>query len=213
MFHSWDHANSPPLIDASRQTWNQTITVNYPPCHQREYREANWVCLRCVQAWNPLEHRSGNSRLFVWATFWYSHQTKSMLKIPMKLIIKRKPVISTIKMETKQKKTQPSQKSRIITAERTSCQSSPRTTKRRHLSRIGCCLNSYLNEKPTGKSREPECFPNSTAAEPPTNWSIRAICPKSLRWLIPWGPAAERKSWISFSKQCRQTFLVISTES
>ena len=99
--------------------------------------------------------------------------------IPSILKSTRKPPIMT--MKTKTKTIQPSQTLRIIAAEKTSCQRPPRTTKRRYLSRIGCYLNSYSNNKPNGRNREPECFPNSTAAEPPTHWRIPEISPKSLR--------------------------------
>jgi len=74
--------------------------------------------------------------------------------LPSRLKFTRKPAILT--MKTKTKMIQPSQKLRIIAAEATSCQRSPRTTKRRCLSRIGCYLNSYSNNKPNGRRREPE---------------------------------------------------------
>ena len=40
--------------------------------------------------------------------------------------------------------------------EMTSCQRSPKTTKMRCLNRTGCYLNSYLNNKPNVRRREPE---------------------------------------------------------
>jgi hypothetical protein len=115
--------------------------------------------------------------------------------IPSRLKCTRKPAILT----TKTKMIQPSQKLRIIAAETTPCQRSPRTTKRRCFSRFGCYLHSYSNNKLDGGRSEPECFPNSTAAEPPTDRKIPEISQNSLRWLTPYGSAAERKSWISFS--------------
>jgi hypothetical protein len=42
-----------------------TVTANYPPCLQREDREANCACLTRVRALNPFEHRSAKSRLFL----------------------------------------------------------------------------------------------------------------------------------------------------
>jgi hypothetical protein len=86
------------------------------------------------------------------------------------------------------------------------------TTKRRCLSRIGCYLNSYPNNKPNGRRRELECFPNWTTAGPPTDRRIPVISPKSLRWLNPYGTAAERKSWIRL-ETLRSTLLLISTYS
>jgi len=118
--------------------------------------------------------------------------------IPSRLKFTRKPAGLT--MKTKTKMIQPSQKLKIISAETTSCQRSPRTTKRRCFSRIGWYLGSYSNNKPNEGKGEPECFPNSTTAEPPTDGRIREISPKSLRWLTPHGTEAERKSWISSSK-------------
>jgi hypothetical protein len=50
----------------------------------------------------------------------------------------RKPVTLKTKTKIKTKMLQPSQNLQIIAAETTSCQRSPRMTKRRCFSRIGC---------------------------------------------------------------------------
>jgi len=161
------------------------------------------VCLTRVRAWNPFEHRSAESRLFLRAASRYYQKTKSTMTIPPRLKFTNKPAI--LKTKTKTKMIQPYQRARLIEAETTYCQRSPKTTKRRCLNRTGCYLNSYSNNKPNGRRREPECSPNSTAAEPSTDRRIPEISPRSLRWLIPYGTAAERKSWISSSKHYDQT--------
>jgi len=124
----------------------------------------------------------------------------------------RKPAIS-MKTKTKTKEIQPSKKSRIMVAETTSSQRSPSKTKRRFLSRIGCYLNSYWKRRLNGKTREPECLPNSTAVEPQTDMRMPEISRKSFGWLIPYSSAVERKSWISFSKHHVQTLLLMCTYS
>jgi len=58
--------------------------------------------------------------------------------IPSRLKFRRRPVILTMKMKMKTTMVQPSQKLRIIAAGTTSCHRSPRTTKMRCFSRIGC---------------------------------------------------------------------------
>jgi len=109
--------------------------------------------------------------------------------IQLRLKFTRMPTILTMKIKTKTKsKTmmiQPSQILRKLAAVTTSCQRSPRTTKMRCSSRIGCYIHSYSNNKLNGRTRAPECFPNSTAAKPPTDRRIPEINSKSVRWLTP----------------------------
>jgi len=124
---------------------------------------------------------------FLPALSWDYQKTKPIITLPPRLKFTKKPAILPMKIKTKTKTKiiQRFQKSRIIVAEMTSCQRSRRTTKRRCLSRIGCYLNSYSNNKPNGRWGEPECFPNSTAAEPLTDRGNPEISPKSLGLLTP----------------------------
>jgi len=95
----------------------------------------------------------------------------------------------------------------------TSCLRLLRPTKRRCLTRIGCYLNSYSNNRQNGRTREPERLPNSTAAEPPPDCRIPVTSQRSLRGLITYGTEGERKSWTSFSKLYGQTLFLRSTYS
>ena len=169
------------------------------------------MCLTRVRALNPSQLHSAESRRFLWAASRYYQKTKSMMTILPRLKFTRKPVILT--MKKKMKMIQPYQRARTFEAETTSCQRSPKTTKRRCLNRTGCYLNSYSNDKPNGKRREPECSPNSTAAEPSTDRRTPEVSPRCLRWSTPYGTAAEQKSWISSLKHYSQTLLLISTYS
>jgi hypothetical protein len=65
----------------------------------------------------------------------------------------RNPAILT--MTKKTKIIQPYQRARIIKAETTSCQRSPKMPKRRCLNSAGCYLNFYSNNKLYRKLREP----------------------------------------------------------
>jgi len=74
-------------------------------------------------------------------------------------------------------------------------------------------LKLLFEQQAEWKKDEPECFRNSTAAEPPTDRRIPEISPKCIRWLTPHGTAAGRKSWISSSKHQDQTLLLLSIYS
>jgi len=102
-----------------------------------------------------------------------------MTKILSKPKFTRKPAI--FKRATNMKKIPPSLKSIIVAAESTSYQRSLRTLIRRCLRKNACYLNSYWNNKPNGKRREPECLPNSPVADPPTNRKISEISLTYLR--------------------------------
>jgi len=107
----------------------------------------------------------------------YYQKMKSMLMNPPRLKFKKKPMILEMKTQTKTKIIQPYQRARINEAEMTSYRRSPKMTKRRCLNRTGCYLNSYSNNKPNGKRTEPQCAPNSNAAEQLIDRSILEITP------------------------------------
>jgi len=131
----------------------------------------------------------------------------------LRLKFTKKPAIKTIKLKTKTKMIQPYQRARIIEAETTFCQTSPKTTNRRCLNRTGCYLNCYSNNKPKGRRMEPKCSLNSNADEPSTDRRFPEISPRSVRWWTPYGTAAGRKSWISPSKHYDHTLHPIITYS
>jgi len=157
------------------------MTANDPPCIQREYREANCVCIARMRALDPFEHHSAELHPFLRAASRYYPKKKSTMAITPGLKFKKKSAILTMKMKTMMNLIQPYQRARIIAAETTSCQRSPKMTKRRCLNRTGCFLNSYSNNKPNGRRTEPKCSPNSTAAEPLTDRRNPEIGTRSLR--------------------------------
>lgn len=174
-----------PSLDALRQPQNETITVNYPPCFQREYREANWVCLTCVRVWNPFEYWPAESHLFLCAASGYYQKQKWMMTMLSRLMFTRMCAILTMmtKMKTKTKTIHPNQRARTIGAQTTSRLWSPKTIQTRYLNRTGCYRNSYSNNKPIGKAWEPECLPNWSADKSSTDQCILEMGPKLSRWL------------------------------
>jgi hypothetical protein len=80
------------------------------------------MCLTDGREFNPYEHRSAQSRLFLWASSRYNQITKSLITILQSLKLTRKPTILTIKTKTTMKMIQPYKRARIIEAETMSWQ-------------------------------------------------------------------------------------------
>jgi hypothetical protein len=132
IFRSQDHVNLPLNCCIATDT-KSTITANYPPCPQRDSRDAKCGCLIHMRSFNHFEHRLAESSLLLRTGSRYYLKSTLMMTIPPRLKFTRKPVILMMKMNTKTKIIQPYQSARIIEAEKTTCQRSPTTTKRRCL--------------------------------------------------------------------------------
>jgi len=70
MIRNRDYVNSPLGFDTSQQTWNETINFNYPPCLQKECREANCIWLTGDPALSPFEHCAAELSQLIQAAYW-----------------------------------------------------------------------------------------------------------------------------------------------